>query len=85
MGAHVKITEHTTLNELEIERARLGIERMLLMSRPLDGHEQRCVEVSIVSNEGMVSVTGQTIHEAFDQAFRQREQQIGKLVQGHVR
>lgn len=77
----MKITEQSTLAELEWERQRLGITHLLVTLKPSPIIKGEChVAVATISDDGTLSGAGGSIHEAIADAFAAREQQIAGLV-----
>jgi hypothetical protein len=76
----MKITDQTTFAELDVERQRLGVTYLLVSLKPstLMRNAQN-VEVSIISDDGILSGAGASIPEAIADSFAAREQQIAGL------
>ena len=69
------ITSETTLGELELLKMKLGIDRITVVMSV----EKPRVIVGVFTKDGKSITDAETLHEALDQVFAQREEQIAKL------
>lgn len=74
----MKITETTTLAELELERMRLGITATLVTLETVDGAP--VVEAMTVSGDGVTRFTGATMAIALSGAFELRERAMAERI-----
>lgn len=71
----MKVTAQTTLAELALERAQLGITSLTV--RLTQSLEARAL---LVSDDGMIQATRPTEFEALDAVFAKRREQLAGLI-----